>query len=110
MDALAHYRAIIRQLIMEYASHKPAYGDIASEVIIDEDKGHYEILQIGWQGESRVHSAMLHIDLIGDKVWIQYDGTSPGVAPELVEAGIPREAIVLAFHPAEARPYTGYAV
>ncbi len=34
-------------------------------------------------------SAVIHIDLLGDKVWVQYDGTEDGVATELVAAGIP---------------------
>jgi hypothetical protein len=50
------------------------------------------------------------LDIIGDKIWIQHDGTSPGVAEELVEAGIPRDAIVLGFHPAYVRQHTGFAV
>lgn len=53
---------------------------------------------------------VVHIDLIEDKVWIQYDGTEDGVAMELVEAGIPKENIVLGFRPPEIRPYTGFAI
>jgi len=53
---------------------------------------------------------VIHIDIVDDKVWIQYDGTSPGIASELTEAGIPRAAIVLAFHPPEVRQHTGYAL
>ena len=45
---------------------------------------------------------------IDDKIWIQHDGTSPGVALELVEAGVPREDIILGFRPAHVRQYTGY--
>jgi hypothetical protein len=57
-----------------------------------------------------VHGAVIHIDIIGDKVWIQHDGTSPGIADELVEAGIPRDAIVLGFRPPHVRRYSGFAV
>jgi hypothetical protein len=32
------------------------------------------------------------------------------VALDLVEAGVPREDIVLGFRPADIRPYTGYGV
>jgi hypothetical protein len=39
---------------------------------------------VGWDGPRRVHGVLLHIDIIGNKVWIQHDGTSPGVAEELV--------------------------
>lgn len=110
MDSLEKYQQIVRNLILEYASHKPSHGKIEVEAIIDEDKGHYEILHIGWQGKRRVHGIVLHIDIIGDKVWIQYDGTSPGVALELVAAGIPRESIVLGFQPEHVRQYTEFAI
>ena len=36
--------------------------------------------------------------------------TNRPVAEELVAAGLPREAIVLAFHPPFVRPHTGFAV
>ena len=50
------------------------------------------------------------MDVRGDKVWIQRDGTEDGIAEELVDAGIPRDHIVLAFHHPSSRPYTDYAV
>ena len=105
-----YYREIVRNLILEYGSHKPSQGEITAEVVIDDEKGHYEVLNHGWQGQRRVHGAVIHIDVIDDKVWIQYDGTSPGVALELESAGIPREKIVLGFQPARVRPLTGYGV
>lgn len=49
-------------------------------------------------------------DLRGGKVWLQHDGTGRAIAEELVAAGIPKEDIVLAFHPARLRQHTGYAV
>ncbi|WP_292871304.1 element excision factor XisI family protein [Nostoc sp. LPT] len=51
-----------------------------------------------------------NIDIINDKVWIQYDGTSQPVAEALLEAGILHKDIVLGFHPAELRQYTDFAV
>lgn len=110
MDTVNSYRAIVRNLILEYASHKPSHGQINTEAILDDEKGHYEVLHIGWQGHRRVHGIVLHIDIINDKIWIQYDGTSPGVALELVEAGIPRESIVLGFKPEHVRQYTEFAI
>jgi hypothetical protein len=53
---------------------------------------------------------LIHLDIIGGKVWIQYDGTSTPVATALLEAGIPREDIVLGFHPQKVRSYTDFAV
>ncbi|MFN6513422.1 MAG: XisI protein [Nostoc sp. CreGUA01] len=110
MDKLARYREIIRQLIFEYAGHKPANGQIETEAVIDLERDHYEVLHVGWDGVRRVHGSVVHIDIINNKVWIQYDGTSQPVAEALLEAGIPREDIVLGFHPAELRQYTDFAV
>jgi len=44
------------------------------------------------------------------KIWIQHDGTERGVANDLVEWGVPKEAIVLAFHAPYRWQYTGFAV
>jgi hypothetical protein len=63
----------------------------------------------GWEKYYRVHGSVLHIDIRNGKVWIQHDGIEGGVAEELVEAGIPRDHIVLAFQPPSLRQYTEYA-
>lgn len=47
---------------------------------------------------------------MGDKVWIQYDGTNRPVADELLAAGIPQQDIVLAWQPRELRHPTGFAI
>ena len=78
--------------------------------MIDAEQNHFEVMHVGWDGQRRVHGAVIHIDIIGDKVWIQHDGTSPGVTDDLLEAGIPREAIVLGFRPPYVRQYTGFAI
>jgi hypothetical protein len=109
MDKVAHYREIVRRLVEEYASYKPSHGQIETEAIADHDKGHYEVMHVGWDGTRRVHGCVVHIDIIDGKVWIQYDGTNRAVADELIEAGIPRDDIVLGFQPARVRPLTGFA-
>jgi hypothetical protein len=110
MDKLERYRDIVRRLIEEYARYKPAHGQIETEAIVDREQDHYEVMHVGWDGRRRVHGSVVHIDIADGKVWIQYDGTSRPVAEELVAMGIPREDIVLAFHPAELRPLTSYGV
>lgn len=110
MDKLAKYREIVRQIIEEYARYKPSHGQIDTEAVIDRDRDHYEVLHVGWDGHRRVHGAVIHLDISGGKVWIQYDGTNRPVADELIAAGIPREDIVLGFHPAELRQLTGFGV
>ena len=110
MDTLTRYREIARQVIFEYASYKPSHGQIETEAIIDEERDHYEVMHIGWDGVRRVHGSVIHLDIIDGKIWIQYDGTSRSVAEALVEAGIPKASIVLGFHPEDVRQYTDFAV
>src|SRR5262249_54528880 len=74
MDRLEKYREIVRRVIREYASYKPSNGNIDAEPVEDRERDHYEVMHIGWDGERRVHGAIIHIDIIGNKVWIQYDG------------------------------------
>jgi len=109
MDKLERYRAIVRRLIEEYAGYRPSHGQIETEAVADPERDHYEVLHIGWDGVRRVHGSVVHIDIKGGKVWVQYDGTSRPVAEELAAAGIPREDIVLGFHPADLRGHTGFA-
>ena len=110
METIEQYRDIVRRLITKYAAFKPSHGQIETEAVIDAARDHYEVLHVGWDGVRRVHGAVVHIDIIGDKIWIQHDGTSWPVAEELLAAGVPKEAIVLGFYPADERQYTGFAV
>lgn len=109
MDTIDHYRQIIQQVLIQYAS-KPSHGEIEPEVIVDPKRDHYELMHVGWDKSRRVHGSVIHIDIIDNKIWIQHDGTSPGIALELVQAGIPKEDIILAFRPAHVREFTGYGV
>lgn len=110
MDKLQRYREIVRRVIEEYAKDKPSLGQVKTESVIDPAHDHYEVMHVGWHGHRRIHGAVVHIDIHDGKVWIQHDGTNRPVADELVEAGIPKEDIVLGFHPASVRQHTGFAV
>jgi len=107
---LERYRQIIEALLTEHTRIPYAYGDIQSEVVFDRTHDRYLIMNVGWQNGRRIHGSLVHIDVIDGKLWIQRDGTEDGIAKELVQAGVPKEHIVLAFRPAEMRQYTEYAV
>ena len=57
----------------------------------------------GWDGIRRVHGCLVHVDVIDGKICVQRDGTEQGIARDLIEAGVPRDQIVLAFRSEEAR-------
>jgi hypothetical protein len=110
MDQLARYREIVSRLVEEYAGCKPACGDIRTEAVVDRERDHYEVMQVGWNAGRRVHGSIIHIDIRDGKVWIEHNGTDARLGEELVAAGLPRNDIVLGFQPAELRPLTGFGV
>ena len=76
----------------------------------DQDRDQYLLLKTGWSQGRRVRGVTLFLRLRDGKVWVEEDWTEEGIATELVKAGVPREDIVLAFHPPQVRPLTEFAV
>lgn len=103
------YRKYVQDVILRHAHHPLAYGDVETQTIFDRDHDHYQLVHAGWHQKARRYGCLIHIDIKDDKVWIQYDGTEVGVANELVELGIPKDDIVLAYIAPYARQYTEFA-
>ncbi len=111
MDTLKHYRQIVQEILREYHQINEKSGStIESALAFDEVQDQYLLLLMGWQKDERIKSVMIHIRLKGDKIWIEEDWTEDGVATDLLQKGIPREKIVLAFHPPHVRQYTEFAI
>lgn len=107
MGSLSTYHNIVEAVIQQYAAQP--YGDFQREVVIDRDTGRYLVLTLGWQGYRRVHHCVIHIDIMEDKVWIQEDNTEEGITTKLLEAGIPKQQIVLGFQHPTVRPLGEFA-
>lgn len=110
MDKLERYRRIVQEVLTEHSQIQPAYGEIQMKLMFDVERDRYQLLRTGWLEERRVYGTLIHIDLEQEKIWIQYDGTEVGIANELVERGIPKEEIVLAYHSPLTHQYDGLAV
>jgi hypothetical protein len=65
---------------------------------------------VGWSDEQRIYGCSLHLDIRAEKIWIQHDGTEGGIAQELLDRGVPKQDIVLAFHSPFKRQFTEFAV
>lgn len=104
------YRQYIQQIIKQHASYPPAFGEVELQTIFDREHDHYQLVHAGWNKDQRKYGCLIHADIKNGKIWIQYDGTEIGFANELVELGVPREDIVLAYQPPYKRPYTQFAV
>ena len=110
MDTNRTYQQLIERILTEYTQVPYAYGDIQIQTIFDREGLHYLIMLVGREGPRRVHGCLVHIDLIDGKIWIQRDGTEQGIARDLLEAGVPKEHIVLAFRSPAVRQHTDFAV
>lgn len=110
MAKVEQYRVYVKDVLKQYGSHKLAYGDVETQIIVDAEHDHYQLVRAGWHNNRRQYGCIIHMDIKNDKIWIQYDGTEVGMANELVALGVPKEDIVLAFHAPSKRPYTGFAV
>ena len=109
-ETLDQWREILEKILQYYADLPYRYGDVITYVIVGRDRNHFMLVNEGWEGERRVHGCIVHAEIRNNKIWIHYDGIEDGITQELVAAGVPKDHIVLAFHPPQVREYTGYAL
>jgi hypothetical protein len=110
MDQLTQYRDLVQQVLEKHSQVKLANEEIKVYQFFDPQNDHYQVFHVGWQQYRRVFGPLIHIDIIDNKIWIQYDGTEYGVANELVELGIPKPEIVLGYHAPLMRQYDEFGV
>jgi hypothetical protein len=110
MDKINHYRTLIKQILLRHAEYAPSLGQIESIPVFDDQKNQYFLVDFGWDRTGRVYAVIVHLQIKNNKVWIERDGMEEGIATELLEVGIPKEDIVLAFYRPERRAITEFAV
>ena len=112
MDKLNQYRQIIIDLLTKYAEilNRNPRSDQEASVVTDTIHDHYLLTLLGWRQDRRVRSNVVYLRLRNQKIWIEEDGLEQGIAVDLIEAGVPKEDIVLAFHHPNVRPLTEFAV
>lgn len=112
MDKLKTYRSYIIEILEKHANFNPIgnWQEYENQVINDNKRDHYCLIRVGWKEYERSHHCVIHIDIKQDKIWIQEDWTEEGVANELVEKGVPKSDIVLAFYAPYRREDTEFAV
>jgi XisI protein len=111
MDTRLKYQSIVKEVLQNHADYRAMLPDsYTSQPIFDDERGQYLVLDMGWHGDKYLHATPIHISLIDDKVWVQYDDTEEGVATDLMAAGVSKEDIVLGFRHPRIRQHTGFAV
>lgn len=98
MEVALDYKECVKQLLCKYESLKDEDSEV--ELIFDDERMRYMALWVGWHKYKRVHQCIVHIDIVGDRIFIQCNDTEDSLVAELVEMGIPQENISLGFiHP-----------
>lgn len=112
MDKLTEYPKLIECILTEYVElcNRGRDQDVETFLIVDKPNGHYIWMNLGWQKGDRVSGMTVYVRLRDGKFWIEEDWTEEGIATDLVNAGVPKEDIVLAFHEPKMRQYTDFAV
>ncbi len=110
MDQTETYRRAICRVIDSLVP-PPQSSGLEVYAVKDRESDHYSLTHAGWLNGRHYFGTVLHIDLKPDgKVWVQHNGTEAMIGDELVEAGVAKGDIVLAFLPEETRRLDGFAV
>jgi XisI protein len=110
MASINEYRQLVQDLLTEYSEIKATNEEVEAELVFDLLRDRYQVVHTGWSGQRRIYGCVLHLDIKNDKIWIQHDGTEGGIALELIDRGVPKQDIVLAFHSPFKRKFTDFAV
>jgi XisI protein len=104
------YRAIIRELLAQWAAIPHLEKGIRERTLFDEQNDRYAVIAEGWLEVERVLDIILDLEIVNGKVWIQADNTDVAIARKLEAQGIPKSDIVLGFRSPATRAETEYAV
>lgn len=112
MGKLEKHQAAILSILEGRAHLKPVnLQDVENEIIVDEKRGHYQLVSFGWDERAFSYAVIYHFDLKPDgKIWIQVNNTDIDVAEELTLRGVAKEDIVVGFQYPAYRAFGGYAV
>ncbi|WP_271252615.1 XisI protein [Pseudanabaena sp. Chao 1811] len=110
MDKLTLYRQHIQSILTHHCQLDPVGEGMETYTVFDMQGDHYQVISVGWENGFRMYGCLIHVDIKDGKIWIQYDGTEYSVANELIDRGVPKQDIVLAYHAPYARKYTEFAL
>jgi hypothetical protein len=112
MDRIIQFRQAILSVIEDYIAEftkQTTLNDVQYKPIINNENQRFQLLTVGWHNSHRIHSVIFHMDIINDKIWIQNDNLEYSVAERLVDRGISKKDIALAYFSLAHRVFTEYA-
>jgi hypothetical protein len=109
METISRYRQIITRVLSDLAEAS-ARDDVEVLPLFDVAHDNYLLIDAGWRGVQRIHHIIAHLRIYNGKIWVEADNTDAAIVQQLLDSGISKAEIVLAFHSPQKRPYTEFAV
>ena len=98
MDKQLNYQNALIAFLNDYSDIKPSdWKNVQNQVVIDRDNNHYQLVRVGWHNGQHIHYSVFHFDLVEGRVLVQENRTDAPIVDELVELGVRRSDILLAF-------------
>ncbi|NEQ35380.1 MAG: XisI protein [Okeania sp. SIO3I5] len=105
-----NYSEIVMQIVKEHYQYHTQDSQYETQLILDSERNHYLLISWRWQNEQRDYGCSIHVDIKDGKIWIQQDFTEQGIAQQLLDLGVPKSDIVLAFRSPFVRQFYDFAV
>ncbi len=109
METLFHYRQVITSVLTDLAEISER-EHVETLPLFDPAHDNYMLVDTGWDGIRRIHHIIAHLRIHNGKIWVEADNTDRAIVQQLLDKGIPKDRIVLAFYSPQKRPLTEFAV
>lgn len=112
METRNHHLKILENIVQDYCNWANRVTDDPAEncLIIDSERGHCLWIRVGWNDDHRIEKTMIFARIKDEKIWIEVDETTDGIATDLMRAGISNTEIILGFLSPAKRPLSEFAV
>lgn len=112
MDRIAQYAQIAKSVLTElYDRYAQSTQDVQHHLILDDERRQYVLITDGWLGDSRFYGIAIHLEVRDNgRLWVHDDNTDLVIVDELLARGIPKQDMVLGWHPPSMREDTEFAL
>lgn len=98
MDSVKKYQDILRKTLEAHTKISIAnMPKVKSELIIDEGKKHFILIDIGWDKDEFIHDWVYHFELKNGKVYGHKNTTDFDIVGQLIKNGIAKKDIIISF-------------
>ena len=111
MDKIKFFQNQILEILADNAAYyKGTTNPLNLHIISDKTNNHFQLLMLGWEDDQYIFQCLFHLDIIDNKIWIQWNETDFPIENELIKRGVAADEIVLGLKHPKRRQYSDFAV